>query len=312
MLREILKFLRFVNKKTLDIQVFLIPTHIRAKIQVILFCILPRYVSLLSIKTAKLPRLDQRFDLNSNNLNEFIVLNKRNFKEKEVNLFIRSKKNNYEYLKQRKLLNLKKKIFLLNPLYIKNETQKRISHYKEMKLLIHKNKNFIYVTADWQVVESFIKNNLNVLYIQDWQNNGKNFFLQKWEKPIYKRILKYCKKRKNSFVVDVSYNTTCTHYTSSAIAAASFFAKVCEKVNIHNWNFYMSKNPKKYSFFKTVNLLYPLKFRLKNNVFLETSLWHWYFIYKLLKLNNVSIDGHLTGVVKNNRVIHRLERIFCK
>ena len=67
-----------------------------------------------------------------------------------------------------------------------------------------------------------------------------------------------------------------------------------------------------HSHLKTVNLLYPLKFRLKNNVFLETSLWHWYFIYKLLKLNNVSIDGHLTGVVKNNRVIHRLERIFCK
>ena len=74
----------------------------------------------------------------------------------------------------------------------------------------------------------------------------------------------------------------------------------------------MKKNPKKYNFFKTVNLLYPLKFRLKNNVFLETSLWHWYFVYKLLKLTNVSIDGHFTGVVKNKRVVNRLERIFCK
>ena len=306
MLREILKFLRFVNKKTLDIQVFLISTHIRVKIQVILFCIFPRYVSLLSIKSAKLPRPEQRFDLNSNNLNEFIVLNKRNFKEKEVNFFIRSKKNNFKYLK-------KKKIFLLNPLYIKNETQKRISNQKEMKLLIYKNKNFIYVTSEHTIVERFIKNNLNVLYVQTWKNNGKNFFLEKWEKPIYKRILKYCKKRKNSFVADVSYNTTCnTHYTSSAATAALFFAKVCEKVNIHNWDFYMSKNPKKYSFFKTVNLLYPLKFRLKNNVFLETSLWHWYFIYRITKLKNVSVNGYLKYIASNKKITSRLTKIFCK
>ena len=137
--------------------------------------------------------------------------------------------------------------------------------------------------------------------------------VEKWEKPIYKRILKYCKKRKNSFVVDVSYNTTCnTHYTGSAVTAALFFAKVCEKVNIHNWDFYMSKNPKKYSFFKTVNLLYPLKFRLKNNVFLETSLWHWYFIYKLLKLNNVSVNGYLKYIASNKKITSQLTKIFCK
>ena len=53
--------------------------------------------------------------------------------------------------------------------------------------------------------------------------------MDKWEKPIYRNVLKYCKNRKN-FRCRVSYNTTCTtHYTSSAIAGSSF-AKVCNKV----------------------------------------------------------------------------------
>ena len=305
MLKKILKFLRFINKKTLNIQFFLIPTHIRAKFQVILFCTFPKYVGWLSIKSARLPRLDQRFNFNLKFLNEIIILNKRNFKEKKISLFIRSIK--------KKFINRRNKLFVLNPIYLKNETEKRISNQKKAKLKVYKNRRFIYVTSDHSIIKKYIKNNLNILFVQTWKNDGKNFFMEKWEMPIYKKVLNYCKNKKNSYLVDISYNTSCnTLYLSSALVAACFFAKVCKKVKIYNWDFYMNENPKRYGFFKIANLLYPLKFRLKNNVFLETSLCHWYFIYKLLKLSNVSIDGHLTGVVKNRRVVSNLKSIFCK
>ena len=41
----------------------------------------------------------------------------------------------------------------------------------------------------------------------------------------------------------------------------------------------MSKSPKDYGL--KLSLLYPSNFRIKNNVFLEMSLWHWVFIYRL-------------------------------
>ena len=306
MFKKFLRFLRIINKKTFDIQIFLIPTHIRAKVQIFLFCFFPQLVSYLSIKSAKLPSNTQKFKSISKNLDEFIVLNKRNFNKKKIDFFIRSKKNDYSNLRN-------KNVFLLNPLYIENETKKRISNQKDMKLLKFNHKRFIYVTSEHTILKIFIKNNLNVLFIQIWKNDGKKFYMDKWEKPIYRNVLKYCKNRKNSFVVDVSYNTTCTtHYTSSAIAGSSFFAKVCNKVNIYNWDFYMKENPKSFNFFKLANLLYPLDFRLKNNVFLETSLWHWYFIFRISKLKTVSVDGYLKYIASNKKIIKRLKKIFCR
>ena len=309
MLKKILKFLRIINKKTFDIQLFLIPTHIRAKIQILLLCFFPNFINLLSIKGAKLPTKDEKFNLNSKNskkLNECIILNKRNFKEKKINLFIR--------FKEKKYLNFKnQKIFLLNPLIVENEIKSRLTNIDSMKLEQPKNKNVIYVTAEHTLLKKFFKANVNILYIQTWKNSGTNFYLEKYEKSDYKKALNYCKNKKHSFVVDIAYNTTCaTIYTSSAVAAAAFFAKSCDQVKIYDWNFYLKKNPKNLSFLKRINLLYPTNFRLKNNVFLETSLWHWYFIYRLTNLKNVSITGNLKYIINDKKIIKILKKLFCK
>ena len=304
MIKKILNFSRIINKKTFNIQLFLIPTHIRVKIQIFFFCFFPNFINLLSAKGVNLPKKNERFVFNSNKLNECIILNKRNFKEKKIKLFIRSKKKNYSKFKD-------KKIFLLNPLIMENETKNRHINMDETKIQKFKGKRFIYVSADHTIVEKFIKANVNILYVQTWKKRGKKFYLKKEDKPIYKNILEYCKNKKNCFVVDIAYNTTAYVYASSAVAAACFFAKSCQKVNIYNWGFYL-KNTKNFSFFKIVNLLYPLGFRIKNNIYLEISLWHWYFIYRLVNLKNVSITGNLKTIAVNKKIVMTLKKIFCK
>ena len=91
MIRKILDLLRIINKKTFNIQLFLIPTLIRAKLQIIIFHFCPKLVRLLSIKTAKLPSKEERFLYKETEINEFKIINKHNFKFDSADLFIRSK-----------------------------------------------------------------------------------------------------------------------------------------------------------------------------------------------------------------------------
>ena len=116
MFNKIIKFLRLINKKTVNIQIFLIPILIRAKLQILIFHFYPKLVRLLSIKTAKLPNKEERFVFNKTQLDEFRIIDKRNFKFNTSDLFIRSKIYNFKDLKK------SRNIFLLNPFYIENET----------------------------------------------------------------------------------------------------------------------------------------------------------------------------------------------
>ena len=74
----------------------------------------------------------------------------------------------------------------------------------------------------------------------------------------------------------------------------------------------MKESPKEYGYFKTLNLLYPSNFRIKNNVFLEMGLWHWVFIYRLSQLKNVNISGYLKDIIEKKNITKRLLRIFYK
>lgn len=306
MIRKILDLLRIINKKTFNIQLFLIPTLIRAKLQIIIFHFCPKLVRLLSIKTAKLPSKEERFLYKETEINEFKIINKHNFKFDSADLFIRSKKYNFDDLKN------SKNIFLLNPFYLENETVNYLPPTKK-KLLIIKEKNVFYVTSDYTFLKEYLKNNLNIVYIQVWKKKEKEYFISQEETNLRDDALEYCKKNKNSYVIDAFFETNCqTTYVGSATIAALTFAKLTEKLNIHNWDFYMDKSPNEYGYFKTINLLYPSNFRIKNNVFLEMSLWHWVFIYRLSKQKNVQIGGYLKDICKKKDIVKRLLEIFYK
>ena len=146
-----------------------------------------------------------------------------------------------------------------------------------------------------------------------WRKNGKNFFIDKWEMNVRKKALEYCKKNSNSYVLDVRFETSCkTLYCGSATIVALTFAKLTKNLKIFNWDFFMSKSPKNYGYFKTINLLYPSNYRMKNNVFLEMSLWNWVFAYRLSKLKNVKITGYLKDICKKKEIVKRLLKIFYK
>ena len=154
---------------------------------------------------------------------------------------------------------------------------------------------------------------ISIVFIQTWKKDGKKFFISKEETKSRKKFLKYCKKSKNSYLLDVHFETNCkTIYCNSAIIAALTFAKLTKKLKIHNWNYYMNSSPENYGYFKTINLLYPLKFRIKNNVFLEMSLWQWVFAYRLSKLKNVKINGFINGILNKKGITKRLLKIFYK
>ena len=301
-----LNFLRTINKKTLNIQIFLIPTLIRAKLQIIIFHFCPKFMRLLSIKTAKLPSKEERFKYNETRLDEFKIIGKHEFKFDTVDLFIRSKLYNFEALE--KFQN----IFLLNPFYTEKETVNYLPAAKK-KLLVIKKQNVFYVTSDHTFLKEYLKHDLNIIYIQLWTKKEKKYHISQEENNLRDEALEYCKKNKNSYVIDVCFDTDCqTLYVGSATIAALTFAKLSEKLNIHNWDFYMSKSPKDFGYFKTINLLYPSNFRIKNNVFLEMSLWHWVFIYRLSKLKNVHITGYLKDICNKKDVVKRLLKIFYK
>lgn len=306
MKKKILIFLRYINERTFNIKFFLILTSIRAKFQILVFHFYPDLVSFFSIKSAKLPNSEEKFLLNKKQLDEFRIINKKNFKFNTSDLFIRAKKYSYKDLKKYK------NIFLLNPFYVENETAKYLPA-SQKKLLIIKKNNIFYVTADNSFLDEYLKNKLNILYIQVWKKNGEKLFISKEEKKSRKKFLKYCLKHKNSFLIDAYFNTNCkTMYCNSAIIASLALAKLTKKLKIHNWNYYMNSSPKNYGYFKTINLLYPLKFRIKNNVFLEMSLWQWVFVYRLSKLKNVKINGFINGILNKKQIIKRLLKIFYK
>ena len=306
MTSNFVNFLRTMNKKTLNIQIFLIPTLIRAKLQIIIFHFCPKFLRLLSIKTAKLPSKEEKFKYNETRLDEFNIIGKHEFKFDTVDLFIRSKLYNFEDLE--KFQN----IFLLNPFYIENETVNYLPAVKK-KLLVIKKQNVFYVTSDHTFLKEYLKHDLNIIYIQLWTKKEKKYHISQEENNLRDEALEYCKKNKNSYVIDVCFETDCqTLYVGSATIAALTFAKLSEKLNIHNWDFYMKESPKDYGYFKTINLLYPSNFRIKNNVFLEMGLWHWVFIYRLSKLKNVRITGYLKDICGKQKIIKRLLEIFYK
>ncbi len=306
MIKKILLFLRFVNKNTFDIKLFLILTSIRAKIQIFIFHFYPNLVRLLSIRTAKLPNYEEKFILNKEKLDEFKIFNKNRFNFITSDLFIRAKKYNHkDFIKY-------KNIFLLNPFYTKNETAKFLTAAQK-KLLIIRRQNIFYVTADPSFLSEYLKNNLNTVFIQVWKKKGKKLYISAAEKKSRKKFLEYCLKHKNSYLLDAYFETDCkTIYCNSAIIAALALAKLTKKLNIHNWNYYMNKSPKDYGYLKTINLLYPLKFRIKNNVFLEMSLWQWVFVYRLSQLKNVKINGFINGILNKKAITTRLLKIFYK
>ena len=306
MIYKILSFLRIINKKTFDVQLFLIPILIKAKFQILIFHFFPKLVSFLSKKSAKLPNKEQRFVFNKSQLDEVTIINKQNFKFNSIDLFIRSKKYDFKNLKK------SKNIFLLNPFYIENEIKNPIGVEKR-KLLIMKKKNVYYVTGDSTLLKEYLKKKLNIVYVQLWKKNGKKFFIDKWEMNERKKALEYCKKNSNSYVLDVGLETSCkTLYCGSATIAALTFAKLTKNLKIFNWDFFMSKSPKNYGYFKTINLLYPSNYRIKNDVFLEMSLWNWVFAYRLSKLKNVKITGYLKDICKKKEIVKRLLKIFYK
>ena len=306
MINKILDSLRVINKKTVNIQLFLIPILIKAKLQILIFHFYPKLVSSFSIKSAKLPNKKERFILNKTQLDEFRIINKREFKFDTSDLFIRSKIYNFKNLQN------SKNIFLLNPFYTESETLNHLPASKK-KLLIIKKKNIFYVTSDHTFLKEYLRNKLNIVYIQLWKKNKKKLFITKEEIKLRNKMLKYCLKNKNSFVLDVCFETNCkTIYCSSAIIAALTFAKLTKKLKIHNWDFYMNDSSKNYGYFRTINLLYPSKFRIKNNIFLEMSLWHWVFVYRLSKLKNVKITGFLKDICEKKDIIKKLLEIFYK
>ena len=306
MINKILNFFRAINKKTLNIQFFLIPTLIRAKLQILTFHFCPKLVRFLSIKTARLPNKEERFFYNEGQLDELKIINKQNFRFESLDLYIRSKKYNYQDLEK------SKNIFLLNPFYTENETINHLPPSKKKLLMIEK-KNVYYVTSDHEFLKEYLKYKINIIYIQVWQKRKKELFIPQEESKLRNEALEYCKENKNSYVLDVCFETNCeTLYIGSATIAALTFAKLTKKLNIHNWDFYMNESPKDYGYFKTLNLLYPVNFRIKNNVFLEMGLWHWVFIYRLSKLKNIQITGYLKDICGKQKIIKRLLEIFYK
>ena len=306
MINRILNFLRIINKKTFNIQLFLIPVLIRAKLQILIFHFCPKLVRLLSIKTAKLPNKDERFIYNKEQLDELEIINKGKFKFDKLDLFIRSKLYSSRDLEELE------NIFLLNPFYTENETVNYLPPSKK-KLLILENKNVYYVTSDHEFLREYFKYEINIIYIQVWQKNKKQYFISKEENIMRDKAVKYCKKNENSYVLDVSFDTNCkTMYVGSATIAALTFAKLSKKLKVYYWDFYMNKSPMEYGYFKTLNLLYPTNFRIKNNVFLEMSLWHWIFIFRLSELKNVQLTGYLKDICQNKDIKKRLLEIFYK
>ena len=65
--------------------------------------------------------------------------------------------------------------------------QKQEYQIKKAKLQLYKNKRFIYVTSDHSIIKKYIKNNLNVLFVQTWKMMDKIFY-EKWENLFIKKF----------------------------------------------------------------------------------------------------------------------------
>ena len=302
----ILKFLRFVNNKTINIQLFLIPTHIRAKIQLLVFFFFPKLTYLFSIKTAKLPNKNERFKKQTNKISEIKLFGKLKKFNNHCHLIMRNSKFDFNSIPKSHYK------FLLNPLYVKDDTKgdNFIKTHKK-KIFLKKDNKTYYVTSDGRALDVFIKRKLNIIFIHRWNKyKNKKIYLKGNEKSL-KAAKRYIKRNKNSFIFEFQYQTeNSTIYDGSGVAASLVFSQICKKLEIHNWNFYLQKNPKNLSTFMKINLLYPLSFRIKNNVFVEMGIYTWFYCYRLSKQKNIKINGFINEIIKDKQIIKKLKQIF--
>ena len=112
---------------------------------------------------------------NKTQLDELNIINKGKFEFENLDLFIRSKSyNNKDFEKFQN-------IFLLNPFYTENETVNYLPPSKKKLLMIEK-KNVYYVTSDHDFLKEYLKYKINIVYIQVWQKDKKEFFISNDEK----------------------------------------------------------------------------------------------------------------------------------
>ena len=170
------------------------------------------------------------------------------------------------------------------------------------------NKNATFTTADSNILDYYIKNDVNVIYIKSTLIDKKG----------NERLLNPHKKYKGLKIIDLTIHTNNNnkHITlGSGIKAIIAFYLLSSKTTIYGWNHYQTKDLSKMNLIEFIYKIFFYSRDMHTKDCVEYSLTHLFFAYYLKDLNNLKIYGNIDyykNKLYDKLITQRLIKIFCK
>ncbi len=189
---------------------------------------------------------------------------------------------------------------------------------------IEYNINDIFVTSDGGLFEKHLKNKLPIFFISGGHriNNKivyREFFFKKndfnnYQELKHKDLIEYLFNNHINLKI-MHHSKTCNLQISSSLTSIIFLSQLSKKTNIYGWDIYLDKSSIKQSNLFTNILLFfknsgTYRYDIYNNF--SSAILNTYYAYRLNKLNNVLIYGHIKFFFNKMNLLKRIEKIIYK
>ena len=182
----------------------------------------------------------------------------------------------------------------------------------------------IFVTSDGGLFEKHLKNKLPIFFISGGHKVEnkivyREFYFNKNDFNNYKvlkhkEIIEYLFN--NHINLKIMHNST-THnlQISSSLTSIFFLSKISKKTNIYGWDIYLDKIlNKKSNIFMNILLFFKTSGTYRYDIYnnFASAILNTYYAYRLNKLNNVVIYGHIKFFFNKINLLKRIEKIIYK
>lgn len=189
---------------------------------------------------------------------------------------------------------------------------------------IEYNKNDIFVTSDGGLFEKHLNDKLPIFFISGGHMANNEIIYREFyfTKNDFNNYLKIKHKKLIEYLFNNHINLKIMHHSktynlqiSSSLTSIIFLSKLSKKTNIYGWDIYLDKISIKQSNVFTNILLFfknsgTYRYDIYNNF--SSAILNTYYAYRLNKLNNVLIYGHIKFFFNKINLLKRIEKIIYK
>lgn len=172
----------------------------------------------------------------------------------------------------------------------------------------HRNKNAIFSTTDYGMVNYYLENNVDVIYNKLVVENDEGLIQD------LSADIKTSKKLK-TIKLKLKTNLHKNIPLGSGIIAILAFYLISRKLKVYGWNYYQKKSLAEMNIFEFIFKIFFYFKDIKTRNKVEYSLTHLLFAYYFKDFKNLKINGYLDYYKNNffNRIMtKRLKAIYLK